>query len=122
MFAGISILIVEDEAMLALDLACAVEDLDGKVVGPVATVADAFSLLATEAVAAAVLDANLLDGDVTPLVFALIEKAVPFVIHTGTGLPDDLIAVHPDVPVVMKPATPNMVLANLFDQIDKAGP
>jgi ActR/RegA family two-component response regulator len=122
MFSGISVLIVEDEAILALDLACAVEDLDGKVIGPVATVADAFSLLATEPVAAAVLDANLLDGDVTSLALALIHRAVPFVVHTGTGLPDELAAVHPHLPVVTKPASANIVLANLFDQIDKASP
>jgi DNA-binding response OmpR family regulator len=122
MFAGISILVVEDEAMLALDLACAIEDLDGKVVGPVATVAEALSLLASEPVAAAVLDANLLDRDVTPVVLALIEKAVPFVVQTGKGLPDELAAVRPDIPVVFKPARPEVVLAHLFDQIDKAGP
>jgi DNA-binding response OmpR family regulator len=120
MLAGMQILIVEDETMVALGLAAAVEDLDGRVVGPVATVADALLLLAEKPVAAAVLDANLIDRDVTPLALALLEKAVPFVVHSGTGLPDDLAAAHPNLMVVMKPASPNIVLANLFDQIDGA--
>ncbi len=32
------ILIVEDEAIIALNLACAVEDANGEVVGPVASI------------------------------------------------------------------------------------
>ena len=120
MLAGLPILIVEDETFVAINLACAVERLDGTVLGPVASVADAMTLLATGNVAAAIVDANLIDR-VTPLALVLVEKAVPFVIYCSEGLPEELAAVHPNLPVVMKPATPNIVLANLFDQIDLAG-
>jgi DNA-binding NtrC family response regulator len=117
MLNGLPILIVEDEPMVALDLALAVEDIEGKPIGPVATVAEALALIDAQVVAAAILDANLLDRDVTPLALALVERSVPFVIHTGTGLPADLAKSHPDLPVVMKPATSTVVLAALLQQV-----
>jgi len=73
--------------------------------------------LGSEAVAAAILDANLLDRDVTPLALELIDKAVPFIIHTGTGLPDALAAQFPHLPVVMKPTRSTQVLAALLQQV-----
>jgi len=115
MLTGITILIVEDEALVACDLAMAVEALEGIVIGPAATVAEALALVADVPPAAAIVDANLLDRDVTPLALALIEREIPFVIHTGTGLPAELKAVHPDLPVVMKPMPSDTVLEKLAD-------
>ena len=117
MLKGIPILIVEDEALVALELSVAIEALDGRVVGPVATIAEARKLIETQAVAAAILDANLLDGEVTPLAFELSERAVPFVVHTGTGLPDALAEKMPDIPVIMKPAESTAVLAVLLQHV-----
>lgn len=117
MLNGLPILIVEDDELIAIDLAFAVEDIQGSIVGPVSTVAAALALLDEHAVAAAILDANLLDRDVTPLALALVERAVPFVIHTGTGLPADLALVHPDLPVIAKPARSTVVLAALLQQV-----
>lgn len=121
MFDGKPILIVEDEAMIALCLSLAVEDLNGQVVGPVATVREALELLETATIAAAVLDANLADRDVTPVALHLVERKVPFVIHTGTWVPPDLAALHPDLPVLMKPLSPTVVLARLREEME-AGP
>lgn len=39
------VLIVQDNIYLALDLAAVVEQLDGRVVGPAATIAEALALL-----------------------------------------------------------------------------
>jgi hypothetical protein len=117
MLNGLPILIVEDEQLVALDLALAIEHLDGCPVGPVGTVAEAFALLESAPVAAAILDANLLDRDVTPLAIALVEKSVPFVIHSGTGLPAELAAQHPSLPVIRKPARSTAVLAALLQRL-----
>lgn len=117
MLNGLPILIVEDEHFIAMDLAIAIEDLGGCAVGPVATVAEALALLVSETIKAAILDANLLDRDVTPLALLLVERAVPFVIHTGTGMPPTLAETHPDLPVVMKPARSTAVLAALLQQV-----
>ena len=117
MFANQPILIVEDECFLALDLADAVQAWEGTVVGPVATVAEALTLIENRPVSGAVLDAKLADRDVTPLALRLAEKGVPFVIHTGTGLPVELAAELPHLPVVMKPVQPTRVLARLLTEM-----
>lgn len=112
-----AILIVEDDEIQAMDLAAMVEDVGGEVIGPVATVAEALALLNQQQIAGAVLDANLLDRNVTPVALQLIDLAVPFVIHTGIGLPDELAAAFPHVSVIMKPSRPETVVRQLFDQI-----
>lgn len=112
------ILIVEDEAVIALGLAYAVEDVDSEVVGPVGSVAEAFVLLDIAAVSGAVLDANLSDGVVTPLALHLLDLGVPFVVHTGTGMPSDLASGRPDLALVMKPAQAPRVVAALMGKLD----
>lgn len=113
MLDGFNILIVEDEALVAWDLAWAVEARRGEVIGPVTTVASALSLVDQATIAGAILDANLADRDVTPLALKLIEMDVPFVVHTGTGLPEELAATCPDLPVLRKPTMSDNVLAKL---------
>ena len=118
MLKGRTILIVEDEPLVAFDLADLVEDQGGTVVGPVPTVREGLSLIDTSAAAGAILDANLEDSDVTQLALALIERGMPFVIYTGTGLPDALARLHPDLPVVIKPAQTRLVLEALDRRIE----
>jgi len=117
MLKGLPVLIVENEPLIALDLSDAVQDRDGIVIGPVPTVAEALALLAGQPVGAAILDARLDDRDITPLAIRLIEQAVPFVIHSGTGLPDELAASHPDLPVILKPKRPQEVVATLEQRL-----
>lgn len=118
MLKGRTILIVEDEPLVAFDLADLVEDFGGVVAGPVPTVQEGLSLADATQPAAAILDANLADADVTELALALIAKGTPFVIYTGTGLPDALARIHPDLPVVMKPAQTRRVLEALDQRIE----
>jgi len=117
MLKGLPVLIVENEPLIALDLSEAVRDQDGIVVGPVPTVAEALAILASRPVGAAILDAKLDDRDITPVAVRLIEQAVPFVIHSGTGLPSELAARYPDLPVVLKPMQPREVVATLEERL-----
>jgi ActR/RegA family two-component response regulator len=112
-----TVLIVEDEPLIAMTIAQAILDAEGEVVGPVATVTEALAILEMQAVAAAVLDAKLADRDVTPVAIVLSRAQVPFVVFTGTGLPAELAAILPHTPVVMKPATMDAVLAVLAEQM-----
>jgi DNA-binding response OmpR family regulator len=82
-----SILVAEDEPFIALDLALAIEDAGGEVVGPAASVKDALSLLDAHSVVAAILDVNLIDGDISPVVECLMERGVPLILQTGVGIP-----------------------------------
>ncbi len=119
MFSDAPILIAEDNLYVALDLSNAVEDMDGRVVGPASTVIEALSLLATRAVAGAIVDCQLADRDAAPLARRLAERRVPFIIHTSAPVPRDIGDLHPRVPVLMKPLQSSAVLACLLDEMRK---
>jgi DNA-binding NarL/FixJ family response regulator len=57
-----SVLIVEDEGLIALDLAVLVEGLGYEVMGPVGSAKDAFALVVERPVDLALVDLNLADG------------------------------------------------------------
>ena len=108
-----AILVVEDEAFIALDLALAVEDAGGRVVGPAASIAEALTLLTSCEVDGAVLDVNLPDGDITSVVEQLVANDVPFVIQTGIGLPNALAGRFPDLVVSIKPVLATVLVHRL---------
>ncbi len=81
---AVSILVVEDEALLAFDLAACLEAEGATIVGPVATVAEAMAIIERSVpVRCAVLDINLRGEMVFVVADALIERGVPFVFATG---------------------------------------
>ncbi len=82
---GLRVLVVEDEALISLELAATVTELGGRVVGPAATVAEALRLVAKGRIDAAVLDLNLAGERSDPVARALREAGVPFVVSTGYG-------------------------------------
>lgn len=86
------VLVVEDEILIALDLAATLEEAGYRVLGPAPTVAMALSLLGQQRPDAAVLDMSLRDGMVTPVAWLLRRMEVPFVVASAYGrsaLPDD---------------------------------
>lgn len=103
MLANAHVLILEDEVIPALDLATAVEMAGGIVIGPAGTIAAALGLLDEQDVSAAILDANLPDGDLTPVAIRLLDRGIPVIVHTGVGAPEELRRRYPDVPVYVKP-------------------
>jgi DNA-binding response OmpR family regulator len=119
MFFGAPILIAEDNLYLALDLSIAVEEMEGRVVGPASSVTEALTLLAAHDIAAAIVDCQLIDRDAAPLARQLAERQVPFVIHTATSVPAMVMAFHPGVPVLMKPLRTQAVLTCLLDEMRK---
>ena len=80
---GKRILTVEDEYMLAQELALFLEQHGATVIGPVGTVKAALGLAIREALDAAVLDINLRNELVYPVADTLIERSVPIVFVTG---------------------------------------
>ncbi len=107
-FGDTRVLIVEDEPFIAWDLAQAVESAGGVVIGPAATVAQALALVQASVLGAAILDVNLPDGHIGPVLESL-RQHVAVVIHSGVGLPQELRDRFSHVPVYFKP-TPAEVL------------
>ena len=110
---GRCVLIVEDEPFIAFDLADAIEDAGGVVLGPAMTVREALALIAGGGVEAAILDVNLPDGDVGPVIAALAARGILLLVHTGAGLTPDLREQYPSLRVFSKP-TPPPVLAHVI--------
>ena len=113
------VLVVEDNAFLALDLSQAIEDLDGLVAGPTNRVAHALELLDNEEIVAAIVDCHLVGQDVLMLAGRLAELNVPFIAHVETELPDAFASLHPEVPVLRKPVQPQSVMACLLTEMGK---
>jgi CheY-like chemotaxis protein len=80
------ILVVEDEYLLADDLADGLAALGAIVIGPVGGLDEALSLLEnTPEIDAALLDINLRGEMVFPLADALAVRGVPYLFATGYG-------------------------------------
>ena len=109
---GARILVVEDEPFIAFDLMMAIEEAGATAIGPAATVAEALDFIINEPPDGAILDVNLPDGTVGPVLDALSRNA-GVVVHTGVGLPPEVRATHPDVPVFSKPTEPLILLRRI---------
>jgi DNA-binding response OmpR family regulator len=82
---GARLLIVEDEYLLAREMADYFENIGAEIVGPVGTVEHALALIASSRVQIAVLDVNLRDARVYPVADDLMSKKIPFVFASGYG-------------------------------------
>ena len=109
----VSVLIVEDEPFIALDLATAVEEARGKVIGPAGSVREALVLIEQHLVQAAILDVNLSDRDITPIAELLIEGGVPVIFYSGLALPVALRERYPSASAYKKPTPPVQLLNKL---------
>ena len=104
------ILVVEDEFLIALDIAGALEQGGLVVIGPLASISDALEALKQEAVDGALLDANLGGQPVGSIADALLARKVPFAFVSGYGR-DELPPQHRGAPLVRKPFTGADLLA-----------
>ncbi|MGX7953453.1 response regulator [Tsuneonella sp. HG249] len=100
-----------------MNLAFEVESIHGVVVGPTATVAQALTLLSDTDVAGAILDANLADRDITPVAVLLWERGIPFVLHSGKGIPAELAEIVPGLKFIAKPEPAAAVVECLLKQL-----
>jgi DNA-binding NarL/FixJ family response regulator len=105
----IEILVVEDEPLIAYEIAMTLEEAGATVVGPVRTLAAALSTIATSTPTAAVLDVRLGRDEIGPAAAALALKKVPFVFHTGHG-DATVLGLWPDRPIIYKPAPPRAIV------------
>lgn len=106
--AGVRVLLVEDEAMVALLIQDVLEELGCITVGPAARVSAALALMDTRAVDLAVLDVNLGGEKVFPVADRLAERGVPFLFSTGYGVAG-LERRHQGRPVLPKPFDPDQL-------------
>lgn len=115
--ANMEVLIVEDEALVALNLESMLEELGCRIIGPIMRLDRALTAVGEGLVPqAAILDVNLGGERVFPLAHMLATAKVPIVFATGygrDGLPDE----WRDTPVVQKPYTLEQVSVALAEAL-----
>lgn len=77
------VLIVEDNVLIAMDMAAMMGELDCAVIGPVSNVASGLEAVRQSEIDAAVLDVNLGDERIWPVAELLDDRGIPFVLTTG---------------------------------------
>jgi CheY-like chemotaxis protein len=110
--AGNRVLIVEDEALVAMVVTESLINMGCSVVGPFSRCSDAIAAIEADEIDAAILDVNL-DGEmVYPLAEMLTARDVPFIFVTGYGA-ESIDGRFSHVPVIQKPVERH-VLQRIF--------
>lgn len=107
---GKRILLIEDEALIALDTIDALSGAGYEVVGPAASLSTAVAKAQSERIDGAVLDVNLGGVYVWPAAEVLAGRGIPFVIMTGFGAALDVPPAFAAVPRLGKPLEPRSLL------------
>jgi CheY-like chemotaxis protein len=113
--AGRTILIVEDEYLIAMNISRAFESA-GALVMTAATLGHAKSLIEHPELSGAVLDFGLKDGNANPLRARLQERDIPYVLHSGYRHFGDA---RERGAVVPKPANPTLLIDALVNLLQR---
>ena len=110
---GRSTLVVEDEMLIALDIAQAFERA-GASVTTTTTVRHALILVEHDGLSAAIMDHGLSDGDSTQLCARLKARGIPYVSYSGF---DAVKGADKDAPYISKPATMETILSAVEEML-----
>ena len=102
------VLVVEDNLLIAMEVAALVEDCRCIVIGPFNDVGSAMPAAREITLAAAILDINLGDERVWPIADELAERDIPFALATGYAKAD-IPARFLDKPILTKPVSAERV-------------
>lgn len=106
------VLVAEDDGLVALELAAAIEEAGYRVVGPASSVVRALALLDRTACNCAVLDVALGSESAEPIARRLRRDGVPFITVSGYG-PEQRPPVFDDAPFLSKPLRPADLIATI---------
>jgi DNA-binding response OmpR family regulator len=87
------VLILEDEAIIAMDLEATLTDAGFDIVGNFQTCAAGIEWLGSNHADVAIMDMSLHDGDCDEVARRLVEKGIPFVVFSGSS--PESVAVDP---------------------------
>lgn len=110
-----TILLVEDEPLVLMDLEIAAEDV-GCIYLSARRLAEALALAENADVTTAVLDVNLGGGDTClPVAAILRQRGIPFILHSGDLNRQDELVRNLGAALVAKPASAREVIARAID-------
>lgn len=105
------IMIVEDDFIIADEIASIVGDAGYAVIGPIASVKEAETRLTADRPDFAVVDANLRETSSATLIHALREMGIPFCLCTGYRLDD--LGEFGEAVVLQKPVDPRSLVTTI---------
>jgi CheY-like chemotaxis protein len=111
-FAGVRVLLVEDEGAISLLLETLLESLGCGIVGPASSLAEADRYAAEADFDIALLDVNVGGHRIYPVAERLLARNIPFVFSTGYGT-EGLDRRWHSTPVLVKPFTARQLEASL---------
>lgn len=114
-----TVLVVEDEFIIALDLSETVQDLGYTLEGPFSDTEHALDALQTAMPDAAILDVFTADGEVYPVADALTQAGVPIIFHSGHVPPQEVRERYPDALACSKPCPPDKIIDMLQQAVDR---
>jgi CheY-like chemotaxis protein len=117
---SLRVLLVEDEALIALYTQDVLEDAGYSVVGPADRVEPALALASAEPLDAALLDVNLAGVKVWPVAELLRQRGIPFIFLSGLSSGSDIHTDFAMRPHLGKPFMPSALLAKLAEVISAA--
>ena len=110
------VLVLEDEALIALNLQDELQDAGYEIAGPFTTCAAALEWLGTATPSMAILDAALKDGPCCEIALELSHREVPFLIYSGHQEDEYLLAEFQHVTWIEKPV-PSTVLVRACQKV-----
>ena len=108
---GCAILIVEDEPLIALDLHAALHAAGAGIIAATSA-QEALRLISRNEISAAVIDVRLGTQDSLKVCQALFHHRVPFLFYMAYA-DADLVKAWPEVPVLLKPARSQEIVAEI---------
>jgi DNA-binding response OmpR family regulator len=108
----IRVLIVEDEAMIALSLEDILVEAGFQIAGVVARLDKALALIESGACDVAIVDANLDGESASPAAVALAARGLPFIVMSGY-LPEQMQGVFPGAHFIQKPCRTELLIQTL---------
>jgi DNA-binding response OmpR family regulator len=103
---GRSILVVENEFLIAMDIMRALEDARANAT-MTTTVRHALILINNDGLAGAIMDHGLSDGDSTEVCARLKARGIPYISYSGY---DPVPGADPDAPFIAKPVTMDVLM------------
>ena len=114
--AGRSILVVDDEILIVMDILQAFENTGAEVTST-STLAHAMLLVEHDGLSGAIVDHGLLDGNSSKLRTRLKARGIPFLVYSGYREDD----VGSDgAPHISKPAPPDVLVDTMVDMIRRS--
>lgn len=119
--AGVRVLVVEDDAILLMDLETILSEAGAEIVGSCRTVRDALAAIGKRPLSVAVLDVRIGGETIAPVVRQLGKHGTPFVFYTGQVGKDPALAEWSGSRIVAKPASGRTIVAAVAETLASGG-